>query len=73
MIRKLMTFKTTSIRNRLLVQLGLVAFVISLFLFVVVRLALVQAVTATQDRLLAAAVSSVVDKIYVVDNIVSLD
>ena len=73
MIRKLLAFKTISIRNRLLIQLGLVAVVISLFLFLVVRLALVQAVTATQDRLLAAAVGSVVDKIYVVDNIVSLD
>ena len=73
MIRKLFALKTTSIRNRLLIQLGLVAVVISLFLFLVVRLALVQAVTATQDRLLAAAVSSVVDKIYVVDNMVSLD
>ena len=67
MIRKLLTFKTISIRNRLLIQLGLVAVVISLFLFLVVRLALVQAVTATQDRLLAAAVGSVVDKIYVID------
>ena len=62
-----------SIRNRLLLQLGVVAFIISISLFLLVRQVIVQAVTATQDGLLNAAVQSIVDKITVIDNAVSLD
>ena len=67
-------FKTqSSIRNRLLFQLGAVTFAISLSIFLVVRLVVVQAVTATQDGLLKVAVQSVTDKIYIVDEQVSVD
>ena len=62
-----------SIRNRLLLQLGVVAFIISISLFLLVRQVIVQAVTATQDGLLNAAVQSIVDKITVIDNAISLD
>ena len=62
-----------SIRNRLLLQLGVVAFIISISLFLLARQVIVQAVTATQDGLLNAAVQSIVDKISVVDDAVSLD
>ena len=62
-----------SIRNRLLLQLGALAFVISLILFLLVRLVIVQTVTVTQDGLLTASLQSVVDKIYVLDNVVSVD
>ena len=62
-----------SIRNRLLLQLGVVAFVISISLFLLARQVIVQAVTATQDGLLNAAVQSIVDKITVIDGTVSLD
>ena len=62
-----------SIRNRLLLQLGVVAFIISISLFLLARQVIVQAVTATQDGLLNAAVQSIVDKITVVDGMVSLD
>ena len=51
-----------SIRNRLLFQLGAVTFAISLSIFLVVRLVVVQAVTATQDGLLKVAVQSVMIK-----------
>ena len=63
----------SSIRNRLLFQLGAVTFAISLSIFLVVRLVVVQAVTATQDGLLKVAVQSVTDKIYIVDEQVSVD
>ena len=62
-----------SIRNRLLFQLGGVTFAISLSIFLVVRLVVVQAVTATQDGLLEVAVQSVTDKIFTVDEEVSVD
>ena len=62
-----------SIRNRLLLQLGILAFAISLSLFLLVRLVILQTVTVTQDGLLTAALQSVVDKIYVLDNVVSVD
>ena len=63
----------SSIRNRLLFQLGAVTFAISLSIFLVVRLVVVQAVTATQDGLLKVAVQSVTAKIYIVDEQVSVD
>lgn len=63
----------SSIRNRLLLQLGAVTFVISVSLFLLVRLVIIQAVTVTQDGLLAVAVQSIIDKIYVVDQAVSVD
>ena len=62
-----------SIRNRLLIQLGCVAFAISLCLFLITRIVVLQAITATQDGLLTAAIQSVIDKIYVVENSVSVD
>ena len=62
-----------SIRNRLLLQLGVLAVAISLSLFLLVRLVILQTVTVTQDGLLTAALQSVVDKIYVLDNVVSVD
>ena len=62
-----------SIRNRLLLQLGILAFAISLSLFLLVRLVILQTVTVTQDGLLTAALQSVVDKIYVLDDVVSVD
>lgn len=65
--------KNVSIRNRLLLQSGFVAIIISTFLFLIVRLVLAQAVTATQDGLLSAAVNSLVDNIYLIDSKVSLD
>ena len=58
-----------SIRNRLLLQLGILAFAISLSLFLLVRLVILQTVTVTQDGLLTAALQSVVDKIYVLDDL----
>ena len=63
----------SSIRNRLLLQLGAVTFAISLSIFLVVRLVVVQAVTATQDGLLKVALQSVTDKIYIVGEEVSVD
>ena len=51
----------------------MVAFVISISLFLLARQVIVQAVTATQDGLLNAAVQSIVDKITVIDGTVSLD
>ncbi|MDA9816301.1 sensor histidine kinase N-terminal domain-containing protein, partial [Alphaproteobacteria bacterium] len=62
-----------SIKNRLLIQLGFVAFVISACLFMITRLVLSQAVTATQDSLLTASIQSLMDKIYVVENTISVD
>jgi len=71
-----MTKKTNlnlSIRNRLLIQLGFVAFAISLCVFLITRIVVSQAITATQDGLLTASIQSVIDKIYVVENTVSVD
>lgn len=62
-----------SIRNRLLIQLGAVTFAISIGLFLLVRLVIIQTVTVTQDGLLTAALQSVVDKIYVIDQAVTVD
>ncbi|MDC3311771.1 sensor histidine kinase [Alphaproteobacteria bacterium] len=62
-----------SIKNRLLIQLGFIAFVISACLFMITRLVLSQAVTATQDSLLTASIQSLMDKIYVVENTISVD
>ena len=71
-----MTKKTNlnlSIKNRLLIQLGFVAFAISLCVFLITRIVVSQAITATQDGLLTASIQSVIDKIYVVENTVSVD
>lgn len=73
MLESLRSRLRLSIRNRLLLQLGAVALIISISLFLLVRQVIVQAVTATQDGLLDAAVQSIVDKITVIDNAVSLD
>ena len=62
-----------SIRNRLLIQLSSVAFAISVCLYLITRLVVSQAVTATQDSLLTASLQSVIDKIYVVENNISID
>ena len=62
-----------SIRNRLLLQLGILAFAISLSLYLLVRLVILQTVTVTQDGLLTASLQSIVDKIYVLDDVVSVD
>ena len=63
----------SSIRDRLLFQLGAVTFIISLSIFLFVRLVIIQAVTATQDGLLEVALQSITDKIYIVDEEVSVD
>ncbi len=71
-----MTKKTNlnlSIKNRLLIQLGFVAFAISLCVFLITRIVVSQAITATQDGLLTTSIQSVIDKIYVVENTVSVD
>ena len=62
-----------SIKSRLLLQSAFVVFAISIFLFIVIRLVLSQAVTATQDGLLTAAANSIINKIYVIDGQVSVD
>ena len=62
-----------SIKTRLLLQSAFVVFAISIFLFIVIRLVLSQAVTATQDGLLTAAANSIINKIYVIDGQVSVD
>ena len=69
---KLFEFRS-SIRDRLLFQLGAVTFIISLSIFLFVRLVIIQAVTATQDGLLEVALQSITDKIYIVDEEVSVE
>ena len=67
-------FKTTfSIKKRLILLLGIVAIGISGASFVLINSVVSQTVGATQDRLLSAAIASIVDKLYSEDNEISLD
>ena len=62
-----------SIKKRLILLLGLVAIGISALSYALIYSVVAQTVTATQDRLLSAAIASIVDKLYAEDKEISLD
>ncbi len=64
---------TFSIKKRLILLLGCVAIGISGASYVLINSVVSQTVVATQDRLLSAAIASIVDNLYSEDGEVSLD
>ena len=66
--------KTTfSIKKRLILLLGMVALGISAASYALIYTVVAQTVSATQDRLLSAAIASIVDKLYAEGKEISLD
>lgn len=66
-------FAKSSIRRRLAIQLSLVAAVISLAFFLIVRAVAGQAATDTQDNILAASATSIADALYAEKGRVALE
>ena len=70
---KIFNVKTFSLRNRLLIQLCLLASILSIIIFFMVRTLIGQTVTATQDGLLNVAIGSIIEKVKIEQNQIYLD
>ena len=70
---KKINFSNLSIKQRLVLQLGIVSILIALSLFFLIKNIINQVMLTTQDRLLTASLNSIIDKFYTSNNDVSLD
>ena len=57
-----------SLKNRLLIQLSIIAAILSIIIFVGIRTLVTQTLTTTQDSLLKASVNSIVEGVRVGNN-----
>ncbi len=65
--------KTNSIRRRLIVQLSLIAAILSFAFYLIVRVVAETAATETQDNILAASATSIADALYSERGLVNLE
>jgi len=66
-------FPNLSIKQRLVLQLGIVTILIAFSLFFLIKNITNQIMTTTQDRLLTASLNSIIDKFYTSNKDISLD
>jgi len=66
-------FPNLSIKQRLVLQLGIVTILIAFSLFFLIKNITNQVMTTTQDRLLTASLNSIIDKFYTSNKDISLD
>ena len=66
-------FPNLSIKQRLVIQLGIVTILIAFSLFFLIKNITNQIMTTTQDRLLTASLNSIIDKFYTSNKDISLD
>ena len=66
-------FPNLSIKQRLVLQLGIVTILIAFSLFFLLKNITNQIMTTTQDRLLTASLNSIIDKFYTSNKDISLD
>ena len=66
-------FHNLSIKQRLVLQLGIVTILIAFSLFFLLKNITNQIMTTTQDRLLTASLNSIIDKFYTSNKDISLD
>ena len=66
-------FPNLSIKQRLVLQLGIVSILIAFSLFFLIKNITNQVMTTTQDRLLTASLNSIIDKFYTSNKDISLD
>lgn len=66
-------FPNLSIKQRLVLQLGIVTILIAFSLFFLLKNITNQVMTTTQDRLLTASLNSIIDKFYTSNKDISLD
>jgi len=66
-------FHNLSIKQRLVLQLGIVTILIAFSLFFLIKNITNQVMTTTQDRLLTASLNSIIDKFYTSNKDISLD
>ncbi len=67
------SFTKGSIRRRLVVQLSLIAAILSLSFYLIVRVVAEQAASDTQDNILAASATAIADAIYAEQGRISLE
>ncbi|MCF6305122.1 MAG: sensor histidine kinase [Rhodobacteraceae bacterium] len=67
------SLRSNSIRRRLIVQLSLVAAILSFAFYLIVRAVAEQAATETQDNILAASATSIADALYSERGMVNLE
>jgi len=66
-------FTNSSIRRRLVFQLSVIAAILSLTFYLIVRVVAEQAATDTQDNILAASATSIADALYSERGVVNLE